>query len=113
MKKWIALLLLLLLLPAAALGEEGYTVTEREKEVLQAPPRLVTAQDVRKQVAAVERQDACIAMFQDAVEARRAGRSAEADALTALIEMNADPAQIAEFAAWLEHRNAQQSPTAL
>ena len=31
-------------------------VTEREKEVLQAPPRLVTAQDVRKQVAAVERQ---------------------------------------------------------
>ena len=58
-------------------------------------------------LAAVEKQDACIAMFQDAVEARRAGRSAEADALTALIEMNADPAQISEFAAWLEYRNAQ------
>ena len=59
-------------------------------------------------LAAVERQDACIAMFQDAVEARRAGRTAEADALTALIEMNAEPAQISEFAAWLEYRNAQQ-----
>ena len=59
-------------------------------------------------LAAVERQDACIAIFQDAVEARRAGRTAEADALSALVEMNADPAQISEFAAWLEHRYAQQ-----
>ena len=31
MKKWIALMLLLLL-PVTALGEEGYTVTEREKD---------------------------------------------------------------------------------
>jgi len=59
-------------------------------------------------LAAVEKQDACIAMFQDAVDARRAGRSAETDALIALIEMNADPAQISEFASWLEYRNAQQ-----
>ena len=59
-------------------------------------------------LAAVEKQDACIAMFQDAVDARRDGRSAEADALAALIEMNADPAQISEFAAWLESRYAQQ-----
>ena len=59
-------------------------------------------------LAAVEKRDACIAMFQDAVDARRAGRSAEADALTALIEMNADPALISEFAAWLESRYAQQ-----
>jgi len=59
-------------------------------------------------LAAVEKQDACIGMFQDAVDARRAGRSAEADALAALIEMNADPAQISEFAAWLESRYAQQ-----
>ena len=59
-------------------------------------------------LAAVEKQDACIAMFQDAVDALRAGRSAEADALTALIELNAEPAQISEFASWLEHRYAQQ-----
>ena len=34
--------------------------------------------------------------------------TAEADALAALVEMNADPAQISEFAAWLEYRYAQQ-----
>ena len=106
---------------AAEFSEDLRTAANDLDEFAKANPKLFpklksyAAAKVKEAdaLAAVERQDACIAMFQDAVEARRAGRSAEADALTALIEMNADPAQIAEFAAWLEHRNAQQSPTAL
>ena len=59
-------------------------------------------------LAAVERQDACIAIFQDSMDARAAGRTAEADALAALVEMNADSAQLSTFADWLKQgRNAR------
>ena len=59
-------------------------------------------------LAAVERQDACVAIFQDSMDARAAGRAAEADALTALVEMNADSAQISEFAAWVRRQNERK-----
>ena len=61
-------------------------------------------------LAAVERQDACIAIFQDAMDARAAGRTGEADALTAIVEMNADPGQLADFTAWLRQQNEARKP---
>ena len=52
-------------------------------------------------LATVEKTDACVALFQDALEASAAGRKAEAAALTALLELNADSAQISGFESWL------------
>ncbi|MBR3506196.1 MAG: hypothetical protein IKO02_04030 [Lentisphaeria bacterium] len=54
--------------------------------------------------ASVERADACVALMQDAMDAAEAGRKNEAATLTALLEMNADAAQIAGFEAWLRTR---------
>jgi len=51
--------------------------------------------------AAVEKADACAALLQDAMDASAAGRKNEAAALTALLELNADAAQLAGFEAWL------------
>lgn len=56
--------------------------------------------------ASVERADACAALMQDAMDAAAAGRKNEAATLTALLEMNADAAQIAGFEAWLRQRPA-------
>ena len=66
-------------------------------------------------LAVREKSDACVALFQDALDAVEAGRKAaaegrrkeatakyaEAAALTALLDMNVDPAQRAGFEAWL------------
>jgi len=74
-------------------------------------------------LAAVEKADACVVLFQDALdaaeEARKAqsagrnaevkARNAEAAALTALFDLNADSAQRAEFEAWLR-RNHPAKP---
>ena len=57
-------------------------------------------------LAVVEKADACAALLQDAMDAAAAGRKAEAAALTALLEVNADAAQIAGFEAWLRTRPA-------
>ena len=57
-------------------------------------------------LAVVEKADACAALLQDAMDAAAAGRRAEAAALTALLEVNADAAQIAGFEAWLRSRPA-------
>ena len=56
--------------------------------------------------ASVERADACVALMQDAMDAAAAGRKNEAATLTALLEMNANAAQIAGFEAWLNTRPA-------
>jgi hypothetical protein len=56
--------------------------------------------------ASVERADACAALMQDALDAAAAGRKNEAATLTALLEMNADAAQITGFEAWLRRRPA-------
>ena len=57
-------------------------------------------------LAVVEKADACAALLQDAMDAAAAGHRAEAAALTALLELNADAAQIAGFEAWLRSRPA-------
>lgn len=57
-------------------------------------------------LAVVEKADACAALLQDALDAAAAGRMAEAAALTALLELNSDAAQIAGFEAWLRRRPA-------
>lgn len=57
-------------------------------------------------LAVVEKSDACAALLLDAMDAAAAGRKAEAAALTALLELNADAAQIAGFEAWLRSRSA-------
>jgi len=55
--------------------------------------------------AVVEKSDACAALLQDALDSSAAGRKDEAAVLTALLELNADKAQLAGFEAWLERRN--------
>ncbi len=55
-------------------------------------------------LAVVEKADACASLLQDAMDASAAGRKSEAAALTAILEMNADAAQIAGFEAWLKTR---------
>jgi len=71
-------------------------------------------------LAAVESADACVALFQDALDASAAGRKAEAEGrkaeakaqnaeaaiLTALLELNADSAQIAGFESWLRRNDS-------
>ena len=57
-------------------------------------------------LAATEKSDACVALFQDALDAAAEGRKAEAAALTALLELNADPAQRAGFEDWLRNNPA-------
>lgn len=57
-------------------------------------------------LAVIEKADACAALLQDAIDAADAGRKAEAASLTALLELNADAAQIAGFEAWLRSRSA-------
>ena len=71
-------------------------------------------------LALVEKTDACVALFQDALEASAAGRKAEAAgrkaeadarmaeaaALAALLELNADSAQIAGFESWLRRNDS-------
>ena len=57
-------------------------------------------------LAVVEKADACAALLQDAMDAAAAGRRAEAAALVAILELNADAAQIAGFEAWLRSRSA-------
>lgn len=52
-------------------------------------------------LAATEKSDACVALFQDALEASADGRKAEAAALTALLELTADSAQRAGLEDWL------------
>ena len=59
-------------------------------------------------LAVVEKADACTALLMDAMDAAAAGRKTEAAALTALLELNADAAQIAGFEAWLSSRPANQ-----
>lgn len=60
-------------------------------------------------LAAVEKSDACVILFQDALDASAAGRGAEAAALTALLELNADSAQRTGFESWLR-RNHPAKP---
>ena len=57
-------------------------------------------------LAVVEKADACAALLQDAMDAAAAGRRAEAAALVAILELNADAAQIAGFETWLRSRSA-------
>ncbi len=57
--------------------------------------------------AAVEKADACAALLQDAIDMSSAGRMNEAAALAALLELNADAAQLAGFEAWLRRRPAK------
>jgi len=52
-------------------------------------------------LAAEEKADACVELFQDALDASAAGRKAEAAALAAMLELNADSAQRAGFESWL------------
>ena len=56
--------------------------------------------------AVVEKDDACAALLLDAMDAAAAGRKAEAAALTALLELNADATQLARFEDWLRQRSA-------
>ena len=58
-------------------------------------------------LAVVEKADACAALLLDAMDAAAAGRRAEAAALTALLELNSDAAQLAGFEAWLSKRSAK------
>ena len=73
-------------------------------------PRLsaYTAETIKEadKLAVVEKADACAALLQDAMDAAAAGRRAEAAALIAILELNADAAQIAGFEAWLRSRSA-------
>ena len=55
-------------------------------------------------LAVTEKADACAALLQDALDAAAAGRKAEAASLIAILELNADAAQIAGFEAWLRQR---------
>jgi hypothetical protein len=57
-------------------------------------------------LAVVEKADACATLLQGAMDAAAAGRKAEAAALIALLELNADAAQLAGFEAWLRQRPA-------
>ncbi len=57
-------------------------------------------------LAVLEKADACAALFQDAMDAAAAGRKAEAASLIAILELNADAAQIAGFEAWLRRHPA-------
>ena len=57
-------------------------------------------------LAAVEKTDACAALMQDAMDAAVAGRNSEAAILAALLELNADAAQVAGFEAWLRQHPA-------
>ena len=59
-------------------------------------------------LAVTEKADACAALLQDAMDAAAAGRMAEAAALTAILELNADAAQIDGFEAWLRSRPANK-----
>ena len=59
-------------------------------------------------LAAMEKSDACVALFQDALEANANGRPDEAAALTALLELNADPAQRAGLENWLRRNPANK-----
>ncbi len=59
-------------------------------------------------LASVEKADACAALMQDAMEAAAAGRNSEAAILAALLELNADAAQAADFEAWLRQRPANR-----
>lgn len=52
-------------------------------------------------LATVEKADACVELFQDALDASAAGDVKTAAALTALLELNADSAQRAGFESWL------------
>lgn len=52
-------------------------------------------------LAIVEKTDACVFLFQDALDASVSGRKEEAAALIALLELNADSAQITGFESWL------------
>lgn len=54
--------------------------------------------------AAVEKSDACAALLQEALDTSAEGRKDEAAVLTALLELNADSAQLAGFEDWLEQR---------
>ena len=56
--------------------------------------------------AAVEKSDACAALLQDALDTSAAGRKDEAAVLTALLELNADTAQLAGFESWLSRKPA-------
>ena len=56
--------------------------------------------------AAVEKSDACAALLQDALDTSAAGRKDEAAVLTALLELNADSAQLAGFESWLSRKPA-------
>ena len=65
-------------------------------------------------LAAVERQDACVAIFQDLLDATAAGPKSRdatgtAAVLAALLELNADPGQIAGFEAWLNDRTRESA----
>ena len=60
-------------------------------------------------LAVIEKSDANVALFQDALDASAAGRRAEAAALTAILELNADSAQRAGFESWLL-RNQPANP---
>lgn len=53
------------------------------------------------ELIAIEKADACVGIFQDALDASAAGRKGEAAVLAALLELNADPGQRAEFEGWL------------
>ncbi len=55
-------------------------------------------------LAVVEKADACAALMQDAVDAAAAGRKSEAAVMAAILEMNADAAQLAGLESWLERR---------
>ena len=57
-------------------------------------------------LAVLEKADACAALLQDAMDAAAAGRKAEAASLIAILELNADAAQIAGFEAWLRRHPA-------
>ena len=60
-----------------------------------------------EKLAVVEKADACSALLLEAMDASAAGRKAEAAALTALLELNADTAQLAGFEDWLRSRSAK------
>ena len=60
-------------------------------------------------LAVVEKADACVVLFQYALDASAAGDVRTAAALTALLELNADSAQRAGFEAWLL-RNKPANP---
>lgn len=53
------------------------------------------------ELTAIEKADACVDIFQDALEASAAGRRGEAAVLAALLELNADSEQRADLEGWL------------